>query len=574
VIGGGPAGSFFSYFLLDLAERTGVDVQVDIYEPREFSRPGPAGCNHCGGIVSESLVQSLAAEGINLTTEVVQRGIDSYMLHTDEGCVRIETPLQEKRIAAVFRGSGPRGSERAMWASFDAYLQALTVERGAQVIRERVDAVSWDSGRPQIKTREGSPQTYDLAVAAIGVNTRALNLLEGLGFGYRPPLTTKTYICEIPMSHETMERCLGSSMHVFLLNMDRLEFAALIPKGEHVTMCLLGEGIDDALVQSFVETPVVKRCLPPDCRLERGLCHCAPQLNIRGAAQLFADRVVLIGDCGVTRLYKDGIGAAYRTAKAAATTAILHGISAEDFRRHTWPVCRAIGADNTLGKVVFGVTRQIQRRRFARRGVLSMVAREQRREGRRRRMSLALWDMFTGSAPYREVFLRTLHPFFLGRLLWEMAISIRPLRGGGQSEESAVKMGALGKVHTDGEVIIREGETGDCMYVIQEGEVEVLITREGKEVRLAVLGEREFFGEMALFERVARFATVRALGEVRVLTVDKRALLRRIQEDPSMAFHIVEKMSHRIREMDAELARIKGGAQTTAGESTEATASD
>ena len=61
VIGGGPAGSFFSYFLLAMAERVGMDLAVDIYEPRDFSKPGPAGCNMCGGIISESLVQILGA---------------------------------------------------------------------------------------------------------------------------------------------------------------------------------------------------------------------------------------------------------------------------------------------------------------------------------------------------------------------------------------------------------------------------------------------------------------------------------------------------------------------------------
>ncbi len=43
VIGGGPAGSFFSYFLLDLAERVKLDIHVDIYEQQDFSRCGPAG---------------------------------------------------------------------------------------------------------------------------------------------------------------------------------------------------------------------------------------------------------------------------------------------------------------------------------------------------------------------------------------------------------------------------------------------------------------------------------------------------------------------------------------------------
>lgn len=71
VIGGGPAGSFFSYFLLDMAQRLGMKLQLDVYEPRDFATPGPSGCNMCGGIISESLVQALAIEGINLPPTVV-----------------------------------------------------------------------------------------------------------------------------------------------------------------------------------------------------------------------------------------------------------------------------------------------------------------------------------------------------------------------------------------------------------------------------------------------------------------------------------------------------------------------
>jgi len=122
-----------------------------------------------------------------------------------------------------------------------------------------------------------------------------------------------------------------------------------------------------------------------------------------------------------------------------------------------------------------------------------------------------------------------------------------------------METGALGKVYRDGEVIVRQGEAGDCMYVIQTGQVEAILEREGKEVRLAVLGEGNVFGEMALFEREARSATVRALGEVRVLTIDKRTFLRRVHEDPSLAFRILQKMSHRIRELDTELVRLKTG---------------
>jgi len=138
VIGGGPAGSFFSIFLLDLTKRVGLDVSIDIYDYKDFSRCGPAGCNGCGGIISESLVQLLATEGINIPAEVMQKGISSYVLHTDTGNVRIETPLQEKRIAAIYRGAGPLGAKDDKYGSFDKYLQGLAVNRGAHLVKDRV----------------------------------------------------------------------------------------------------------------------------------------------------------------------------------------------------------------------------------------------------------------------------------------------------------------------------------------------------------------------------------------------------------------------------------------------------
>ena len=111
----------------------------------------------------------------------------------------------------------------------------------------------------------------------------------------------------------------------------------------------------------------------------------------------------------------------------------------------------------------------------------------------------------------------------------------------------------LGKEYKDGEIIIRQGESGDCMYEILEGSVEVMHDKDGQQVRLAVLGKGEFFGEMAIFEREIRSATVKAIGNTRTLTVDKRPLLRRITEDPSLAFRLLEKMSYRIRELNKKV---------------------
>ena len=115
----------------------------------------------------------------------------------------------------------------------------------------------------------------------------------------------------------------------------------------------------------------------------------------------------------------------------------------------------------------------------------------------------------------------------------------------------------LGKVYRDQEIVVRQGDMGDCMYVVQAGQVEVVRQEGDGEIRLALLGVGDVFGEMALFERETRSATVRSLGEARLLTVDKKTLMRRVHEDPSLAFHIVQGMSRRIREMNAELTHMK-----------------
>jgi hypothetical protein len=269
----------------------------------------------------------------------------------------------------------------------------------------------------------------------VGINSNLLRNIESSGIGYRRPETTMTYICEFLLGRETIEKYLGTSMHVFLLAMPRLEFAALIPKGEVVTMCMLGDHIDDELVESFLNSPEVRQCFPPGDLPPRA-CNCSPLINVRGATQPFGDRVVFLGDSGVTRLYKDGIGAAYRVAKAAATTVVFEGISEEDFRQRFGKVCRSISIDNVLGRFVFGVNNLLKRWRFSRRAIFRMTSLEQQSATAPRHLSGVLWDLFTGSAPYREVLINTVHPGFLVRVLWNLLLSLLP-GAGRRSQPSA-----------------------------------------------------------------------------------------------------------------------------------------
>jgi len=118
-------------------------------------------------------------------------------------------------------------------------------------------------------------------------------------------------------------------------------------------------------------------------------------------------------------------------------------------------------------------------------------------------------------------------------------------------------MAGLGKEYRAGEVIFRQGDTGNCMFVIQDGEVEAIAESDGREFRLRTMGPNEFFGEMALFEKETRTATIRATKPTRILSIDKKNFLGGIHEDPSLAFRIVQTMSHRIRDLTDRLARYE-----------------
>jgi CRP-like cAMP-binding protein len=116
-----------------------------------------------------------------------------------------------------------------------------------------------------------------------------------------------------------------------------------------------------------------------------------------------------------------------------------------------------------------------------------------------------------------------------------------------------IALAALGKVYQDGEVVCRQGERGEVLFVVQEGELEIVREEAGKETVLRIAGKHEIVGEMAVFERVVRSATVRARGAARVLTLDKRNFMRRLNEDPTLAFRLIETMARRVRELSGQV---------------------
>ena len=420
VIGGGPSGALFSFFALKMAKMIDRELEVTIYEPKDFKRDGPIGCNRCGGVISEHLVQALAVEGINIPPDVVQRGIDSYVLHTQRGDVYIESPAIEKRIATVYRGGGPKGIKVKDRESFDNFLLQCAIREGASHVPIKVDEIKFNNDKPVLFSKGEDIMEADLVVGAFGINSTSSKIFEELNMGYKKPEATSAFITELEMGEETVSENFGSSIHFFLVPEPKnIKFAALIPKGRYVTLCILGENVDQGTVDTLLETPAAKRILPEGI-MNNKFCKCFPKLTLTAAKGAFADRIAILGDAGSTRLFKDGIGASYMMGKALATTAVFHGVGKKNFSEHYLPVYNRTRIDNLYGRFVYMTTNAYKNISFLTEAMVNVVTKEQQEKNRRfARLSSMLWDTFTGNETYRNIFIRGTNIGMHTRLGWE-----------------------------------------------------------------------------------------------------------------------------------------------------------
>jgi HEAT repeat protein len=110
-----------------------------------------------------------------------------------------------------------------------------------------------------------------------------------------------------------------------------------------------------------------------------------------------------------------------------------------------------------------------------------------------------------------------------------------------------------------GENVIKEGEPGETMYLIIEGEVAVIKGQAGEgagqEIELDRIGAGDYFGEMALFEDVVRSATIRTAQESRLLVLHKQEFTEIVREYPQIALHICKVLSQRIRKLHEKIQR-------------------
>jgi len=117
--------------------------------------------------------------------------------------------------------------------------------------------------------------------------------------------------------------------------------------------------------------------------------------------------------------------------------------------------------------------------------------------------------------------------------------------------------------YNPGETIIRENEMGETAYLIEQGQVEVLIDVEGREVHLCYLKAGETFGEMSMVDEKPRSASVRAVREtVLVREVHRDRFYACLQSQPEIAVHFLKTLFERLREADMTISNLQSKLKT------------
>jgi CRP-like cAMP-binding protein len=109
-----------------------------------------------------------------------------------------------------------------------------------------------------------------------------------------------------------------------------------------------------------------------------------------------------------------------------------------------------------------------------------------------------------------------------------------------------------------GERIFSQGELGTEMFIIQEGEVEIVKHIGGESHTLSRLEKGDFFGEMAILEALPRTADAVAATEVKVVAISGSRFDEMLRKNPEIAVRIIRKYSKRLREANALLERLVG----------------
>ncbi len=485
IIGGGPAGCFFANFALKIAKQKGIKVDITIFEGKDFCQKGPRGCNMCSGVISEKLYGELKESGMLPPDRFVQTEIKGYYFHTNDGGIEVKNPRPsvEKKILTVNRGGGPMFSQQSENGSFDNFLLQHVKDMGANISFDIVsDVILPSNTKEQVKVifgKSGSREeiNVDLAVGSFGLNTGILEKIKRQGSNYTPPRTVRACQAEIYLGSKNVSKYLGNRIHVFSLGIKPITYASFTPRGDYITVTLIGKSdLNKAHLIEFLNNPIVRRTFPEQgWKMPKGFCICFPKINITQARHPFADRFVVIGSAGLSRYYKHGMESAFNTSRIVANSVFESGVSEKAFWREYYKPVKALwGPDCSYGRRVFALNNYLTSRRRISAGYFSFLISDKKFPVAKMQLEL-LWNMFTGSISFKKIFFGLFNPILQFRLLPVTAIvltkqAFESTVGGGKfRHEKVLKSLAnkgLGPLEDDQTVVVIGGGPGGTSCAI------------------------------------------------------------------------------------------------------------
>jgi len=113
------------------------------------------------------------------------------------------------------------------------------------------------------------------------------------------------------------------------------------------------------------------------------------------------------------------------------------------------------------------------------------------------------------------------------------------------------------RTYRKGQVILRQGDEGNSLFVIVAGRVRVYtISADGHELTVWIYGEGDFFGEMALLNGEPRSASAMAMQKTELLVLHRQDFRNHLLSNPSTAIHIIETLSQRLRATTANAEEL------------------
>ena len=412
IIGGGPSGSLFAKFACEYASRKGIDVNVTIYNNRQFSEAGPKGCKGCVGVINERLSKKLKQNGIMLPEELTMQTIDSYCFVAKGGDLHVKKKTRLDNIVTMFRGNGPYCSP--LDGGFDGFLLDQAIKSGARLVQESVREVIFPKDRED-KITIGYGQGFhnvDLLVGAFGVRNPIMK--KFMEVGYLPPETTKACLIEIDCGEQHIEKFIQNTIYIYSFGLPGIDYGIMIPKKRFLTIGMVGKDVKPENLRDFLSGSLIAKMLPENPKI---CCRCCTQIPVTNAKNPFADRILIIGDAGYSRYYKNGLESAFNSVQIAVKSVFDHGISKESFKKYYYPLCKKMFiTENLYGRMLFRLNNIISSHE-----VLSMahmdIARKDERRGHRH-LDEIQWNMFTGHESYENIFWN----FFEPRLQMELVI--------------------------------------------------------------------------------------------------------------------------------------------------------